>query len=60
MDDLEQRPDWDLENDALRREIERLRAALQDAKDLALGDAPPHMIVDVCDRALGTVVVGGA
>jgi hypothetical protein len=31
---------------------ERLRGALQDAKDLALADAPAHMIVDVCDRAL--------
>ena len=36
----------------LRAEVERLRAALQDAKDLALADAPAHMIVDVCDRAL--------
>jgi len=33
-------------------EIERLRAALQDAKDLASSDAPAHMIVDVCERAL--------
>jgi len=42
-------------NDSLAsffEEIERLRAALKDAKDLAIGDAPAAMIVDVCDRAL--------
>jgi hypothetical protein len=33
-------------------EIERLRAALGDAKDLAEADGPAHMIIDVCDRAL--------
>ena len=36
----------------LRAENERLRAALQDALDLAWEDAPAMMIVDVCDRAL--------
>ena len=36
----------------LEAENERLRAALQDVLDLATGDAPAHMIVDVCDRAL--------
>ena len=33
-------------------EIELLRAALQDARDLAREDAPADMIIDVCDRAL--------
>jgi hypothetical protein len=37
---------------AMLAELKRLREALQDAKDLAVGDAPAHMIVDVCDRAL--------
>jgi hypothetical protein len=38
--------------EAMLAELKRLREALQDAKDLAVGDAPAHMIVDVCDRAL--------
>jgi hypothetical protein len=33
-------------------EVERLRAALGDVKDLAQEDAPAHMIIDVCDRTL--------
>ena len=33
-------------------ENDRLRAALQDALDLAWEDAPAMMVVDVCDRAL--------
>jgi hypothetical protein len=37
---------------ALYEEVGRLRAALQAAKDLAIGDAPAHMIVDACDRVL--------
>jgi hypothetical protein len=41
----------------LREEAERLRAALQDAKDLAIGDAPAHMIIDVCGRALAVGII---
>jgi hypothetical protein len=36
----------------LRAEVERLRAALMDVRDLAKGDAPNHMILDVCEDAM--------
>jgi chromosome segregation ATPase len=39
---------------ALYGEIGRLRAALQDAKDLAIGDAPAAMIIGACNRALAS------
>ena len=40
--------------EAMLAELTRLREALQDAKDLALSDAPTHMIVDVCEHALAS------
>jgi prefoldin subunit 5 len=45
------------EIERLRAQVERLRTALQDAKDLAIGDAPAHMIIDVCGRALAVGII---
>lgn len=35
-----------------KADYERLRAALEDVKDLVLADAPETMILNICNRAL--------